>query len=185
MAPVVYINLQAAISQDSAVKLIAAVADALQNGMTELHLLMSSGGGLVDPGMAIYNFLRGIPVKVFTYNYGSVDSVAGVIYCAGAKRLATPHCKFLIHGITWRFQPSTQVIEVREQQFREYLGQIDAIKRNIANVIAEATRQKAEDVAADMTKGLTLTADEARSYGLVHELTTTLVPAGVQIIGIQ
>lgn len=185
MAAPVYMNLQAAISQDSAVKLIAAVTDALHKGMTELHLLMSSAGGLVDPGMAIYNFLRGIPVKVFTYNYGNVDSVAGVVYCAGTKRLATPHCKFLIHGITWRFAASSQPIEAREQQLREYLGQIDAIKRNIASVIAEATGKKAEDVTADMTKSLTLTADEAKTYGLVHEMTTTLIPPGAQVIGIQ
>ena len=185
MAAPVYMNFQAAISQESAVKLIAAVTDALHNGTTELYLLMSSGGGLVDPGMAIYNFLRGIPIKVFTHNYGNVDSVAGVVYCAGTKRLATPHCKFLIHGITWRFPASPQMTEVREQQFREYLGQIDAVKRNVASVIAEATAKKAEDVVADMTRGLTLTADEAKSYGLVHELTATLVPPGVQVIGIQ
>lgn len=75
--------------------------------MTELHLLMASKGGLVDPGMAIYNLLRGIPARVTTYNYGSVDSIAGVIYCAGTRRLATPHCSFLIHGLTWNFPAAT------------------------------------------------------------------------------
>lgn len=166
-------------------KLVAAVTDALHKGVTEIHLLMASGGGLVDPGMAIYNLLRGIPVKVFTYNYGNVDSVAGVVYCAGTRRLATPHCKFLIHGITWRLAPNTQATEVREQQLHEYLGQIDAVKRNIASVIAEATGKKVEDVTADMTKSLTMTAGEAKSYGLVHELTTTLIPTGAQVVGIQ
>jgi ATP-dependent Clp protease, protease subunit len=119
---------------------------------------------------------------VFTYNYGNVDSVAGVVYCAGTKRLATPHCKFLIHGVTWRF---AQAGEAREQQLQEYLGQIDAVKRNIASVIAEATGKKVEDVTADMTKSLTMTASEAKSYGLVHELTTTLIPTGAEVIGIQ
>src|SRR6266446_7432092 len=185
MAGPIYVNLQEGISLETAVKLVKVVADALQKGHTELHLLMSSQGGLIDPGMAIFNFLRGTPLKVTTYNYGNVDSVSGVIYCAGTKRLATPHCKFLIHGITWRFAASSQPIEVREQQLREYLGQIDAIKRNIASVIAEATGKKAEDITADITKSLTLTADEAKTYGLVHELTNTLIPPGAQVIGIS
>jgi ATP-dependent Clp protease protease subunit len=181
--PPVYINLQTAISQESAAKLVAAVITEMQKGMTDLHLLMSSGGGLVDPGMAIFNFLRGIPVKVHTYNYGSVDSVAGVIYCAGTRRLAMPHCKFLIHGVTWRLAPNT--IELPEQRIREYLGQIETIKRNIASVISEATGKTTEDVTADMTKGLTMTAVEAKDYGLVHEISTQLVPAGAQVISIQ
>jgi ATP-dependent Clp protease protease subunit len=181
MAGPFYVNLQESISQDTAVKLVKVVADALQKGNTELHLLMSSQGGLVDPGMSIFNFLRGVPLKVVTYNYGNVDSVAGVIYCAGTRRLATPHCKFLIHGITWRIAANTNVTELAEQRIREFLGQIDAMKHNIGSVIAEATGKTVEKVAADMTKGLTLTAAEAKTYGLVHDISTTLVPAGVQI----
>ena len=185
MAQKIYLNLQANISQDVATKLITAIEDNLRKGMSELHLLMASPGGSVDPGMAIYNLLRGIPVTVSTYNYGSVDSVAGVIYCAGVRRLATPHCKFLIHGVTWTAPPSPQGITTTEQQIREQLGQIETVKRNIASVIAEATGKTLEQVAADMTSGLTLTAEGAKDYGLVHELTTLLVPAGVEVIGIR
>jgi ATP-dependent Clp protease protease subunit len=184
MAGPIYVNLQEGISLETAVKLVKVVADALQKGHTELHLLMSSQGGLIDPGMAIFNFLRGTPLKVTTYNYGYVDSVSGVIYCAGTKRLATPHCKFLIHGITWRIPANTNVTELREQQIREFLGQVDAMKHNIGSVIAEATGKTVDAVSADMTKGVTLTATEAKAYGLVHDISTTLVPAGVQIVSL-
>jgi len=142
-------------------------------------------GGLVDAGMSVYNFLRGIPVKVSTYNDGSVDSIASVIYCAGTRRLATPHCKFLIHGITWTFAPSPQGLVVTEHQLREHLEQIEAVKRTIASVIAEATGKTPEQVTNDMANSLTLTADDAESYGLVHELSTVLVPPGAQVIGIR
>ena len=68
---------------------------------------------------------------------------------------------------------------------RKFLGQIDTIKRNIASVISQATGKTTEIVTADMTRGLTMTADEAKDYGLVHEISTQLVPAGVEVIGIQ
>jgi ATP-dependent Clp protease protease subunit len=124
-------------------------------------------------------------LRVSTYNYGSVDSIAGVIYCAGARRLATPHCKFLIHGITWTFAPNPQATVVTEHQLHETLGQILAVKRNIASVIAEATGKNREQVEADMTGSLTLTAEQAKTYGLVHELTTYLIPAGAEVVGIR
>jgi len=177
----VYLNLQANINQEVAVRLVTAVVTKLKEGMSELHVLMASPGGHVDSGMAIYNFLRGIPVPVSTYNYGNVDSVAGVIYCSGARRIATPHCKFLIHGIIWNFAAASAATE---HQLREIIGQIEAMKRNIASVISEATGKARVDVESDLTKSVTLTAQQAMEYGLVHELKTQLVPAGVEVISI-
>jgi ATP-dependent protease ClpP protease subunit len=175
----IYLNLQAIISQDVAIRLVTAVQTKLKEGMTELHLLMASPGGHVDSGMAIYNFLRGIPVPVTTYNYGSVDSVAGVIYCAGSHRVATPHCKFLVHGINW---PLNQTLT--EHQLREILGQMDAMKKNIASVLSEATGKPQAQIVADITSSLTLTAEEAKEYGLVHELKTALIPAGAEVVAV-
>ncbi len=150
--------------------------------MTELHLLIASPGGFIDPGMAMYNFLRGIPVPVTTYNYGNVDSVATVVYCAGKRRLATPQCRFLIHGVTWTFsQPAT----LTEQQIREIIGNVDATKKNIAGVIAATSGQPVAKVEADMLSSLTLQAVEAKTYGLAHDLTETLVPPGADLIGIR
>jgi len=150
--------------------------------MTDLHLLIASSGGFIDPGMAIYNFLRRIPVNVTTYNYANVDSVATVIYCAGKRRLASPHCKFLIHGVTWNI---TQPTILTEQQVREIVGGLDAVKRNVARVIAETAGKSIETVAADMSKALTLQAEEAKAYGLVHELTQVLIPAAADLVGIR
>ncbi len=178
----VYFNLQANINQDTATKLIAAIETKLKEGMTDLHLLISSAGGFIDPGMTMYNFLKGIPVTVTTYNYGNVDSVATVIYCAGKRRLASPQCKFLIHGVNWTISQPTVLTE---QQIRETVGSLDKMKRNIANVIAAATGQSLEKVEADMSASLTLEAAEAQKYGLVHEITETLIPSGAEVIGIR
>ena len=146
--------------------------------MTELHVLIACAGGLVDPGMAMYNFLRGIAVPVSTHNYGSVDSIASVIYCAGSRRVASPHCKFLLHGITWNVNQPTAATE---HHLREYLGQIEAMKRNIASVFAEAMGKPQAEVESDLTKSITLTAEEAIAYGLVHELKRELLPAGADV----
>lgn len=177
----VYFNFQAAVNQDSAAKLISAIEARLQQGATELVLLISSPGGFIDPGMTIHNFLKGIPVSVTTHNYGAVDSVATVIYCAGKRRLASHHCRFLIHGVTWTFAQLT----VSEHNLREALGTLDKMKRIIATVIASTTSRDLAKVEADMSAGLSLSASEAKDYGLVHELTDILVPPGVEIVGIR
>lgn len=180
-----YMNLQANISPDAAAKLIAAVEDSLRKGMTELHLLIASPGGGVDPGMAIFNFLKGIPARIITYNYGSVDSVASVIYCAGSRRMAAPHCKFLIHNVTWGWGPAPQGLSVSEGQLQEALNQVVVLRKNIASVIGEATGKTLDAVASDMTRSLTLNATEAKEYGLVHEIATSLLPPGVDVIAVR
>jgi ATP-dependent protease ClpP protease subunit len=35
----------------------------------------------------VYDYLRGAPVDVVTHNYGTVDSIGTVMFCAGEERL--------------------------------------------------------------------------------------------------
>ncbi len=44
-------------------------------GNTLMHLLLSSPGGSVFHGLSVYNFLKGAPFEVYTYNFGSVDII--------------------------------------------------------------------------------------------------------------
>ena len=68
-----------------------------------VHLMISSSGGIVFHGLSLYSFLKGAPVEVYTYNFGSVDSIGVVIFCAGDKRFSVPHARFLIHGVSAQF----------------------------------------------------------------------------------
>lgn len=68
------------------------------NTVITCHL--SSGGGDVDTGFAIHDALRCLPNKVIMIGYGSVGSIATVIFCAGKERLLTPNTTLLIHPVS-------------------------------------------------------------------------------------
>lgn len=63
----------------------------LKEKVERIHIMLSSPGGSVFHGISLFNFLRGSPIEVYTYNFGSVDSIGVVIFCAGNKRFCVPH----------------------------------------------------------------------------------------------
>ena len=60
----------------SASALLGAVGQVMNGGHDDIHLMISSPGGGVADGIAVYNFLRSIPIPVTTYNIGTVTRSA-------------------------------------------------------------------------------------------------------------
>ncbi len=56
---------------------------------------------------------------------------------------------------------------------------------NIAKVIAANTGKSAEDVTNAMLERIALNPEEARSWGLVHEIRSKLFEEGSEVIAIQ
>lgn len=146
-----YIRFLAPVTPNTTDQLFQLIDRAIRNQYQRLHLMLSSPGGSVFHGLTIYNFLRGIPLETYTYNFGSVDSIGVVVYCAGSVRFSVPHARFLIHGV--RFN-----------------------QRNISRVIADTAGKPATQVEQDMHNRTTLDAEQAKAYSLVHEITSFLFP---------
>ena len=56
---------------------------------------------------------------------------------------------------------------------------------NIAKVVAANTGKSTEDVMNAMLDRTTLNPEEAKTWGLVHEIKAELFPAGTEVISIQ
>jgi ATP-dependent protease ClpP protease subunit len=84
--------------------LMGAVDQKMRQGTTEFIILISSPGGSVIHGLSAYNYLKGLPASITTHNFGSVDSIGIVIYCAGSRRLSVPQARFLFHGVNVQFR---------------------------------------------------------------------------------
>jgi len=74
-----------------------------------IYCLFSSGGGNVEPGIALYNFLRALPVELIMHNTGNIDSIANVVFMAADTRYAATHSSFLFHGVNWNFAANTDL----------------------------------------------------------------------------
>ncbi len=162
--------------------LMTTVDQKMKQGIRDFIILISSPGGSVVHGLSTYNYLKGLPANITTHNFGSVDSIGIVLYCAGTRRLSVPQARFLLHGVSAQFK-GNQSLE--EKQLEERLKGLRIDIENIAKVIAENTGKSVEDVTDAMLERITLNPEEAQSWGLVHEVKSQLFEAGSEVVSIQ
>lgn len=154
----------------------------LAAGVRRFTLLISSPGGTVFHGLSAYNYLRGIPAEVVTHNFGSIDSIGVVLYCAGSRRLSVPHARFLLHGVSAGFAQNERL---EEMQLEERLKSLQIDILNIAHVVASTSGKSVDEVNRAMLDRTTLRPDEAKTWGLVHDIQSELFAFGDEAITIQ
>jgi ATP-dependent protease ClpP protease subunit len=171
-APVIDVTINA---------LMSAIDQKMKQGITEFIVLISSPGGSVFHGLSAYNYLKGLPVSITTHNFGSVDSIGVVLFCAGRRRLSVPQARFLLHGVSLTFQNA----HLEEPQLEESLKGLKIDIENIAKVVAANTGKTQDEITKAMLERTTLNPEEARSWGLIHEIKSELFETGSEIISIQ
>jgi len=162
--------------------LMSTVDQRMKQGIKDFIILISSPGGSVIHGLSAYNYLKGLPASITTHNFGSVDSIGIVLYCAGSKRLSVPQARFLFHGVSAQFRGEQNL---DEKLLEERLKGLRIDMENIAKVIAANTGKSAKDVIDAMFERMTLNPEEAQSWGLVHEINSKLFEEGSEVIAIQ
>jgi ATP-dependent protease ClpP protease subunit len=171
-APVIDVTINA---------LMNAVDQKMKQGATQFMILISSPGGSVFHGLSAYNYLKGLPATITTHNFGSVDSIGIVLFCGGSRRLSVPQARFLLHGVSAGFQNE----RLEEKQLEERLKGLRIDIENIAKVIAANTGKNVQEVTNAMLERTTLNPDEAKAWGLVHDIRSELFEAGSEVISIQ
>src|SRR5207253_6450721 len=91
----IYLVFSLAITTQNVQKLLLECTKWTNQGTKEIYILFASYGGNVAAGIAAYNALRALPVKLITHNIGNVDSIANIIFLAGQERIAVPHATFM------------------------------------------------------------------------------------------
>jgi ATP-dependent Clp protease, protease subunit len=184
MAKEAYIRFLAPVNPQTTDQLLKIVDQKIREKYQKIHLMISSQGGSVFHGLALYNFLKGAPIEVYTYNFGSVDSIGVVIFCAGKRRFSVPHARFLIHEVSTNLSGN---FNFNEKQIEEILKSLKIDKENIARVISDTTEKPLKTIEENMINRTTLNPTEARDYGLVHEIKSELLPldADFSVIGEQ
>lgn len=167
-----WIQFLSAVNGESFGLLVEILQNAVLEGVERVHLLLSTPGGAVSYGLTLYALMRGLPVEVWTYNIGQVDSIGVVLYCAGKRRLAAPQTRFLLHGIRTYLEEGNYTGD----QLRNILTELESDQRNICRVLAESTGQALEKVEADLSRTVTLLPEQAREYRLVDEIVTEIIP---------
>lgn len=172
-----YVSFIAEINPATATALLGAIAQQMNN-FDELHLLLSTPGGNVREGIAVYNALMAFPLKVFTYNIGQVNSIGNVIYLAGTRRFANRTSSFMFHGVG--FDIANQRFE--EKQLIERLAGLRNDQQLISDIMRKRARITAKKAHELFLQAAFVLPEEARRLGIVDEIRDINVPKGATFI---
>jgi ATP-dependent protease ClpP protease subunit len=137
-----------------------------------MYFLFSSSGGLVDPGISLYNFLRALPIQLIRHNTGSVDSIANVIFLAAETRYAAQHSSFLYHGVNWNFAGRTAM---NRDQLSETLSSMESSESKMSAIIKERTTLTAAEVRGLFSEAEAKNASFALEKGIINEIRNPMI----------
>lgn len=176
----VYLVFSVSITPQTATKLLLECAGWANQGVKEIYLLFASCGGNVAAGIAAYNALRALPVKLITHNIGNVDSVANIIFLAGQERLAAPHATFMFHGVAFDFSGA---VHADQPRLTDKLDTITAEHKKMAAIINERGKFDAKDEPlAFFSAQATKDAKYAFSHGIIHKIEHHQIPSGSRTV---
>ena len=137
-----------------------------ENKKKDINFYLNSPGGDVIATLAIYDVMQIMTCPVATYCVGQAASGAAVLLAGGTKgkRFCLPHSRVMIHQPYGGVNGQVSDIEI----------QADEILRNrevLNKVLAQHTGQSSEKIAHDTTRDYFMTAEQAKEYGLVDEIT--------------
>lgn len=142
---------------------------------SDICLYINSPGGSVLAGLAVYDTMQLIPNDVATVAVGFAASMGQILLCAGApgKRYALPNAQVVMHEGSAGLGGSAADVEI---QAANLMSTLDRMR----GIIAHHTGHTLEQVVDDVGRDRWFDAGEARDYGFVDHIVSSLdeiVPA--------
>jgi ATP-dependent Clp protease protease subunit len=138
-----------------------------ENPDKDINIYINSPGGDIPSLFAIYDTMQYVKPDIATTCLGQAASAAAVLLAAGSKnkRLALPHSRILLHQPWGTGGGQAADIEI---QAREILRMRDLLNE----ILAVHTGQSVEKIAKDTDRDYIMSADDAKTYGIIDEVIT-------------
>lgn len=136
---------------------------------SDICLFINSPGGSVVAGLAVYDTMQLVPNDVATVAVGFAASMGQVLLCGGTsgKRFALPHAQVVMHEGSAGLGGSAADVEI---QAANLIATLDRLR----NIIAKHTKQPIDDVVRDVGRDRWFDADQARDYGFIDHVVTSI-----------
>src|SRR5215472_18466430 len=120
----------------------------------DINLYIQSPGGVVSAGLAIYDTMQFVKCPVSTLCMGLAASMGAVLLTAGAsgKRYCLPNAKVMIHQVLGGASGQATDVEIATKEMLKTRDQLNTI------------------LSKHTDRNHWMTAEEAKSYGLVDEI---------------
>ena len=131
----------------------------------EIRIYLNTPGGSVYAGLGIYDTMQYIRPDVSTICTGMAASMGAVLLTAGAsgKRTALKHSRVMIHQPLGGASGQASDIEITAKE-------IQKLKKELYEIIANHSGTDYKKVWKDGDRDYWMTAEEAKSYGMIDEV---------------
>ena len=144
---------------------------AAEDPKKDIQLYINSPGGSVYAGLSIYDTMHFIKPDVSTICIGMAASMGAVLLTAGAKgkRIALPNAKIMIHQVLGGAEGQASDIKIQAEE-------ILSLKDTLNQILAGHSGQKLAKVEKDTDRDYYMTAEAAKTYGLIDSVIPTTAP---------
>jgi ATP-dependent Clp protease protease subunit len=131
----------------------------------DIYLYINSPGGSVSAGLGIFDTMNQIRPDVCTICVGLAASMGAFLLSSGAngKRMSLPNSRIMIHQPLGGAQGQASDIEIRAKEILYLKGMLN-------QHLADHTGQTLEKIAEDTERDFFMSAEEAKSYGLIDQV---------------
>src|SRR6201984_1025923 len=138
-----------------------------ENPEKEISIYINSPGGIVTSGMAIYDTMQFIRPAVATLCIGQAASMGSLLLAAGEKgmRYALPNSRIMLH------QPSGG-LQGQASDIQRHAEDIMKVKHRLNEIYVHHTGQSYETIERTLDRDHFMSAEEAKAFGIVDEVTT-------------
>lgn len=156
------------IDQELAERVIAQLLILDAESRDPIRVIVTSNGGHVESGLAVYDVMRFIESKIIGIGAGWVASIAvPILFGAGREhRFALPNTRFLLHQPSGGAGGQASDIRIAAQEILK-------IRDRLNKLISDETGQPLERIVTDCDRDFWLTAKEAVEYGLISRIITS------------
>ena len=134
-----------------------------------INVIISSPGGHVESGDMVHDMIKFIRPTVRTIGSGWVASAGALIFVGAStdNRYCLPNTRFLLHQPSGGIGGQASDMWIQAEQIR-------AMRERFHKLFAEATGQSPEKIAEDTQRDFWLTPSEAKTYGLLGKVVTSI-----------
>ena len=138
-----------------------------ENPKKDISMYINSPGGIVTSGLAIYDTMEYIRPDVSTVCMGQAASMGSLLLMAGAagKRHALPNSRIMTHQPSGGFQGQASDIEIHAREILD-------LRKRLNRIYENHTGKSLKQVEKIMERDTFMTAEVAKSFGLIDEVVT-------------
>ena len=137
----------------------------------EITFYMSTPGGSISAGMSVYDTMKLIKAPVKVVVTGIAMSMGSILLSAAPKgrRFLFPSARVMIHQPLIMGEMSGTAVDMHIQAI-----ELERMREELNKILAEASGQSLEKIAADTDRDFFMTAQEAIEYGLADAIVSSL-----------